>query len=237
MTFAQAKQIISEHLKRETLGEEEVLLLEGYSRVLREKVVSALDIPPFHRSTVDGYAVKAHDTVGAEEHQPVKLKLCGVVMVGESPKISVGKGEAADLQSRAVLRGSRAARAGGRLPAAVRSRDPRRGAQRGVRGLGALRAGPVGGARSPPAVAALPAALRTRVPLHAAPAGRHDGARGPGDSAVARLPRRPARAVRRPRRMAAAGGAGQRANGRSGPGGQRPLGSDASAVGPPADAS
>jgi molybdenum cofactor synthesis domain-containing protein len=102
MTFDQAKKVISEQLKRDTLGEE-VLLLDGYDRVLREKVVAALDIPPFHRSTVDGYAVKAQNTFGAEEYQPVKLKLCGVVMVGESPKISVGKGDAAEIVTGAPI--------------------------------------------------------------------------------------------------------------------------------------
>jgi molybdenum cofactor synthesis domain-containing protein len=97
MTFDEAKKVISEQLKPEVLGEEEISLLEAYNRVLKENVVSALDIPPFNRSTVDGYAVQAADTFGAEEKQPVKLKLCGVVNVGEPPKISVGKGEAAEI--------------------------------------------------------------------------------------------------------------------------------------------
>jgi molybdenum cofactor synthesis domain-containing protein len=97
MTFDEAKKVISEQLKPQALGEEETSLLEAYNRVLRENVVSALEIPPFNRSTVDGYAVQAADTFGAEEKQPVKLKLCGVVNVGEPPKISVGKGEAAEI--------------------------------------------------------------------------------------------------------------------------------------------
>jgi molybdenum cofactor synthesis domain-containing protein len=97
MTFDEAKKMISERLKPEALGEEEVSLLEAYDRVLRENVVSALDIPPFNRSTVDGFAVKAAETFGAGENQPVKLKVCGMVSVGEQPKISVGKGEAAEI--------------------------------------------------------------------------------------------------------------------------------------------
>ncbi len=97
MTFDEAKKVISERLKSETLGEEEISLLAAYDRVLRENVVSALDIPPFNRSTVDGYAVKAQDTFGVEENQPVKLRLCGVVNVGEQPKIKVAKGEAAEI--------------------------------------------------------------------------------------------------------------------------------------------
>jgi molybdenum cofactor synthesis domain-containing protein len=97
MTFDEAKKVIMEQLKPKALGEEEIALLEAYNRVLRRNVVSALDIPPFNRSTVDGFAVKAEDTFGAEENQPVTLSVCGVVNVGEPPKIRVGKGEAAEI--------------------------------------------------------------------------------------------------------------------------------------------
>jgi molybdenum cofactor synthesis domain-containing protein len=103
MTFDEAKRAISEQLKLEALGEEEISLLEACNRVLRENVVSTLEIPPFNRSTVDGYAVKAEDTSGAEENQPVKLKVCGVVDVGEPPKISIAKGEAAEIVTGAPI--------------------------------------------------------------------------------------------------------------------------------------
>jgi molybdenum cofactor synthesis domain-containing protein len=97
MTFDEAKKVINEQLKPGALGEEEIPLLEAHDRVLRENVVSALDIPPFNRSTVDGYAVKAEDTFGAEENQPVTLKVRGVVNVGEPPKVSLAKGDAAEI--------------------------------------------------------------------------------------------------------------------------------------------
>ncbi|MCJ7560510.1 molybdopterin-binding protein [Candidatus Bathyarchaeota archaeon] len=97
MTFDEAKKAISLHLKPEALGEEEIPLLGAYNRVLKENITSTLDVPPFNRSTVDGYAVKAEDTFGAEENQPVKLKICGVVNVGELPRISIAKGQAAEI--------------------------------------------------------------------------------------------------------------------------------------------
>ncbi len=103
MTFDEAKKAISEQLKPKALGEEELSLLEAYNRVLKEDVASTLDIPPFNRSTVDGYAVKAEDTFGAEENQPAKLEVCGVVNVGEPPKISLGKGEAAEIVTGAPI--------------------------------------------------------------------------------------------------------------------------------------
>jgi molybdenum cofactor synthesis domain-containing protein len=103
MTFDEAKKVISEQLKPKALGEEEISLLEAYNRVLRENVVSALDIPPFNRSTVDGYAVKAEGTFGAEENQPAKLTARGMVSVGEPPKIRISKGEAAEIVTGAPI--------------------------------------------------------------------------------------------------------------------------------------
>jgi molybdenum cofactor synthesis domain-containing protein len=103
MTFDEAKKVISEQLKPKALGEEEISLLEAYNRVLKENVVSALDIPPFNRSTVDGYAVKAEDTFGAEENQPAKLTARGMVSVGEPPKIRISKGEAAEIVTGAPI--------------------------------------------------------------------------------------------------------------------------------------
>ena len=97
MTFDEAKKAISVHLKPEALGEEEIPLLKAHNRVLKENITSTLDIPPFNRSTVDGYAVKAEDTFEAEENQPVKLNVYGVVNVGEPPKISIAKGQAAEI--------------------------------------------------------------------------------------------------------------------------------------------
>ena len=103
MTFDEAKKAISLQLKPEPLRTEEIPLLEAHNRVLAEDITSALDIPPFNRSTVDGYAVKAEDTFGAEENHPVNLAVCGIVNIGEPPKTSVAKGEAAEIVTGAPI--------------------------------------------------------------------------------------------------------------------------------------
>jgi molybdenum cofactor synthesis domain-containing protein len=103
MSFDEAKNAINQHIKPQPLGTEEVQLLEAHNRVLAQDVSSDLDIPPFSRSTVDGYAVKAEDTYGAEENTPAKLKVCGTVNVGERPQISVAKGEAAEIVTGAPI--------------------------------------------------------------------------------------------------------------------------------------
>jgi molybdopterin molybdotransferase len=61
------------------LTSEPVPLLEAAGRVLAESVVSAVDVPGFARSAMDGFAVCASDTVGATPTAPRAL-----VLVGES---------------------------------------------------------------------------------------------------------------------------------------------------------
>jgi molybdenum cofactor synthesis domain-containing protein len=103
LTFEEAKRVIQQNFEAKPLGVEEVPLLEACNRVLAEDVISPLDVPPFNRSTVDGYAVKAEDTFGADENSPVKLKLCGTVNVGEMPKIKVERGTAAEIMTGAPI--------------------------------------------------------------------------------------------------------------------------------------
>jgi molybdenum cofactor synthesis domain-containing protein len=62
-----------------------------------------LDVPPFDRSTVDGYAVRAKDTFGAEENKPARLKICGTVSAGEQPHVSVAEGIAAEIVTGAPI--------------------------------------------------------------------------------------------------------------------------------------
>ena len=103
MTFEEAKKAIDDQFKPVFLGEEEAVLLEAYNRVLNEDVVSTLDIPPFNRSTVDGYAVKAQDTFGADENKPVMLRVSGAVSVGEQPNVMLTKGEAVEIVTGALI--------------------------------------------------------------------------------------------------------------------------------------
>jgi putative molybdopterin biosynthesis protein len=103
LTLNEAKQVIQQHFKPKPFHVEEIPLLEAYNRVLAENMTATLDIPPFNRSTVDGYAVRAEDTFGAEENKPVKLTICGTVNVGEPPKTSVTHSGAAEIVTGAPI--------------------------------------------------------------------------------------------------------------------------------------
>ncbi len=103
MTLEEAQRTIQTYFRPAFVGEEEVVLLEAYNRVLNIDVVSALDIPPFNRSTMDGYAVRAEDTFGADEKQPANLKVTGSVNIGEKPTVTVAKGEAVEIVTGAPI--------------------------------------------------------------------------------------------------------------------------------------
>jgi len=62
---------------------ESILLEDSYGRILAEDVIAAFNVPPFDRSAMDGYALKAQDTYGASNFSPKKLKLVGVEHAGE----------------------------------------------------------------------------------------------------------------------------------------------------------
>ena len=57
-------------LHLDPLGTEVVPLAAALGRVLAEDVTAPVDVPGFDRSNMDGYAVRAADTFGAEEERP-----------------------------------------------------------------------------------------------------------------------------------------------------------------------
>jgi len=103
LTFEEAQKVILEHVDPKPLGFEEIPLLEATGRVLAQNITADRNIPPFNRSTVDGYAVKAQDTSGAEENRPNTLRACGAVHIGEEPKVIIGRKEAAEIVTGAPI--------------------------------------------------------------------------------------------------------------------------------------
>jgi putative molybdopterin biosynthesis protein len=103
LTFDEAKKAIESQFKSKPLGVEEISLLGSSNRVLAENMIADMDIPPFNRSTVDGYAVRAEDTFGAEENRPIVLHVSGTVNIGELPETTVRKGEAAEIVTGAPI--------------------------------------------------------------------------------------------------------------------------------------
>jgi molybdopterin molybdotransferase len=85
------------------LGEETVPLENAFSRILSRDVVSPENLPGFHRSSMDGYAVRAKDTFGATETLPAILGMSGEVHMGKKPVVALEPGEAVKMPTGGML--------------------------------------------------------------------------------------------------------------------------------------
>lgn len=86
------------------LEAERVPLAEALGRVLAEDVRAEVDVPGFDRSNMDGFAVRAEDTYGASESEPVRLALSAEsIPTGVEPKIEVGPGTASSIATGGML--------------------------------------------------------------------------------------------------------------------------------------
>ncbi len=63
---------------------ESVALEHAHGRVLAADVIAKVDVPGFDRSNVDGYAVRAVDTYGAEELDPITVAVSPVTLAAGS---------------------------------------------------------------------------------------------------------------------------------------------------------
>jgi molybdopterin molybdotransferase len=77
--------------------------LECTSRVLSQAIVALLSIPPFDRSAMDGYAVCAEDTFGADSYNPVTLTMIGESMPGKGFFGTVSSGNAVRIMTGAPI--------------------------------------------------------------------------------------------------------------------------------------
>ncbi len=84
-------------------GHELVPLESALGRVLASDIVAPHDLPPFERSAVDGWAVRAGDTAAANAGSPVGLRAAGEVRMGTPAEASVGPGTAVRLPTGGML--------------------------------------------------------------------------------------------------------------------------------------
>lgn len=102
-TTAEAKATLINAWETKPLGEEVIPITQALGRILATKLVSPEDIPPFHRSTMDGYAVRAQDTFGASEALPAILEIIGEVHMGQLPEKPVLRGQTARISTGGTL--------------------------------------------------------------------------------------------------------------------------------------
>jgi putative molybdopterin biosynthesis protein len=86
------------------LGPEHVILAAALGRVLAAELHAPGDVPPFDRSNVDGFALRAVDTAGASDFRPRRLWLNHEVLVcGRPPALSIEPGTATAIATGGVI--------------------------------------------------------------------------------------------------------------------------------------
>jgi len=85
------------------LPEETVPLGEAAGRVLAREVISRVDVPGFARSMMDGFAVRAADTLGASPYNRLDLAVIGQSLPGRPWHGEVGRQQAVRIMTGAPL--------------------------------------------------------------------------------------------------------------------------------------
>jgi molybdopterin molybdotransferase len=78
-------------------------ILDSLGRVLAEDVYASENIPPFHNSAMDGFAVVAEDVSNASKAQPVQLSIIETIQAGYAPIAHVQRGSAARIMTGAMM--------------------------------------------------------------------------------------------------------------------------------------
>src|SRR5512132_3255927 len=87
----------------ETLRPLQLPLTDAYGCVAAEDIFSAVDLPEFASSAMDGFALRASDVAEASVSNPAELKVVGHAMIGQRPEATVGMGEAVAIATGAPI--------------------------------------------------------------------------------------------------------------------------------------
>lgn len=97
ISYEKARELILNNVGK--LSGEEVKLEETIGRVLAENVFSPLEMPPFAKSAMDGYGIKADDVC----NPLIVLRIIGVIQAGDTFRQKVRNGECVKIMTGAAL--------------------------------------------------------------------------------------------------------------------------------------
>jgi molybdopterin molybdotransferase len=86
-----------------SVSHEQVETIHALGRVTVRQIHSPIPLPQFPRSTVEGYAVRANDTIGASESIPAYLRVVGEIQMGGSPGFDLQPGDAGLIHTGGML--------------------------------------------------------------------------------------------------------------------------------------
>jgi putative molybdopterin biosynthesis protein len=99
-----ARARFAQHITLAPLESERVPLDAALTRVLAGDETAPIDVPPFDRANVDGFALRAAETAGASDGAPRRLRLNGEVIVcGHAPALTVATGTATTIATGGVI--------------------------------------------------------------------------------------------------------------------------------------
>jgi molybdenum cofactor synthesis domain-containing protein len=102
ISYQKAKEVVDSHIQPITRTEL-VPIDDAVNRVLAEDLVAKMNVPPFNRASMDGYAVKAKDTFGAGQFKPKLLKIVGEIHAGEKSTNKIKTGECLQISTGAMM--------------------------------------------------------------------------------------------------------------------------------------
>jgi putative molybdopterin biosynthesis protein len=100
----EARSRFARHIDPAPLAAERVVLAAPLGRVLSHDVSAPIDVPPFDRANVDGFAVRAADIAGASDTAPRRLRLnAEVIVCGHAPLLDIAPGSATAIATGGVV--------------------------------------------------------------------------------------------------------------------------------------
>ena len=96
LTVAEALDAVRSHAR--PLPPRPIRLTEALGLRLAQDVLADLDLPPFDKALVDGFAVRSADVAG-----PATLRVVESIFAGQTPRRRIGPGEAAEIMTGAPL--------------------------------------------------------------------------------------------------------------------------------------
>jgi MoeA N-terminal region (domain I and II) len=104
VSAAEARRRFEARLDRAPLAGESVPFAAALARVIAADVIAPIDTPPFDRANVDGFALRAADTLGAGPGTPKRLTLNReVIACGVAPTLEVASGTATAIATGGVI--------------------------------------------------------------------------------------------------------------------------------------
>jgi len=99
----EAWKLIEKNLSIIKISKQNVEIDKALGYFIADDVTAEIDLPPFDKSAVDGFAVRSEDLTSASLYNPALLRIIGEVKIGSKPEIVLKSGEAARIDTGAPL--------------------------------------------------------------------------------------------------------------------------------------